>query len=317
MKRKRFALIWIGLFVWVGCLQAFEAPFAKGPYLGQTPPGSTAQVFAPGLISDTRPKTWESGGTFSADGNFFCYARCSVHRSPQVGGIFITENTNQSWTAPKLIESIRDNQPAAWGPCLSPDADSVYFTTAVGPPSQRNIYLCDRTALGWTKPLALGPPLSSGAKELTCSIAANNSIYFGSTRKEGPWGTSFIFAAPFVNNTWPRATYISLNHQQAGGPGNPGIAPDESFMVFTALNLPGGYGQRDIYLTLRLSDGTWSKPRNLGPRINSTYIEHGPRISPDKKYLFFTRSNGWDPRKHSADIYWVELEEYLTEAQTQ
>jgi hypothetical protein len=52
----------------------------------------------------------------------------------------------------------------------------------------------------------------------------------------------------------------------------------------------------------------------MGPRINSTYIEHGPRISPDKKYLFFTRSNGWDPRKDSADIYWVELKEYLPES---
>ncbi len=61
-------------------------PFAEGPYLGQTPPGSTAQVFAPGLISDTRPQVWESHGTFSADGNAFCYVRCSLHRSPRVGG---------------------------------------------------------------------------------------------------------------------------------------------------------------------------------------------------------------------------------------
>ncbi|MFC1792175.1 hypothetical protein ACFL3Q_01155, partial [Planctomycetota bacterium] len=177
-------------------------------------------------------------------------------------------------------------------------------------------YRCDRTTHGWTAPQALGPPLSSPAKELTCSIAANNNMYFGSTRNGGPFGRSVIFAAPFVNNTWPRVTYISLNHQQVGAPGDPGIAPDESFMVFTAINLPGGYGQRDIYLTLRLPDGTWSKPRNLGSRINSTYFEHSPRISPDKKYLFFTRSEGWDPRKHSADIYWVELKEYLTEAQT-
>jgi hypothetical protein len=141
-------------------------------------------------------------------------------------------------------------------------------------------------------------------------------MYFGSTRKglEKPWGRSFIWAAPHVNNTWQRATYISLNHLQAGGAGGPGIAPDEWFMVFTALNLPGGYGHRDLYLTLRLPDGTWSKHRNLGPRINSTYIEHSPMISPDKKYLFFTRSNGWDPRKNSADIYWVALEDYLPES---
>jgi len=85
-------------------------------------------------------------------------------------------------------------------------------------------------------------------------------------------------------------------------------------MVFTAKDLSGGYGHRDLYLSLRRADGTWSKPRNLGPKINTAYIEHGGRISPDKKYMFFTRSNGWDPGNHAADIYWVELKEYLPES---
>ena len=308
MKQTKNQIVTLMVFLGISSIGLCAEPFAKGPYLGQTPPGPIAQVFAPGLISNTRAQTWESCGTFSTDGNTFCFLR--------VGGVFITENTNQGWTAPKLIESIREEH-AAWGPCLSPDANSIYFTRGLLEPlSKRNIYRCDRTAHGWTAPKALGAPLSSPAKELTCSIAANNSMYFGSTRKglEKPWGRSFIWAAPHVNNTWQRATYISLNHLQAGGAGGPGIAPDESFMVFTALNLPGGYGHRDLNLTLRLPDGTWSKHRNLGPMINSTYIEHSPMISPDKKYLFFTRSNGWDPRKNSADIYWVALEDYLPES---
>jgi len=314
---KKCALfVTTGFVVLTICCITSAEPFAKGPYLGQTPPGPTAKVFAPGLISDTRPKTYESNGTFSADGNVYCYARTSLNQSQKFdGGIFITENTPQGWTAPRLVESIVKSGIPAWGPCLSPDANSIYFTYAWSEPlSKRNIYRCDRTALGWTTPLALGAPLSSPAMEITCSIAANNSMYIGSGRKGDPFGPSVIWVAPFVNNTWPRATYISLNHQQVGAPGDPGIAPDESFMVFTALNLPGGYGQRDIYLTLRLPDGSWSKPRNLGPRVNSTYFEHSPRISPDKKYLFFTRSEGWDPRKHSADIYWVELKEYLPDS---
>jgi len=52
----------------------------------------------------------------------------------------------------------------------------------------------------------------------------------------------------------------------------------------------------------------------MGPRVNSEYHEHGPRISPDKKYLFFNRSGGWDPRIYTSDIYWVELKEYLPES---
>jgi len=310
MKPKWNTKYWIVTIVWAGCIQAFAEPFAEGPYLGQVPPGSTAQVFAPGLISDTRTQVWESNGTFSADGNTFCYVRCSVRRLPRVGGIFITENTNQGWTVPKLIKSIREKEPSAWGPCLSPDANSIYFTRATGPVSKCNVYRCNRTARGWSKPQQLGPPLSSPSWEVTCSIAANNSIYFGSKRK---YGKIRIWFAPFVDNTWTRADRIILNHPHGG---DPGIAPDESFMVFTSINLPGGYGHRDIYLTLRLPDGTWSKPRNMGPRINTAYIEHGPRISPDKKYLFFNRSNGWDLRIDSmeSDIYWVELKEYLPES---
>ena len=299
MRKARSHVI-CGFVALMVCSVSSAKPFAVGPYLGQTPPGSTAKVFARGLISDTRPQTWEAFGTFSADGKTFCFMR-----GP---GVFITENTDQGWTAPERIKSIPTKIWAPWSPCLSPDANSIFFTRSLGPVSKCNIYRCNRTALGWIKPEQLGPPLSSPFYEVTCSLAANNSIHFGSKRK---YNKIRIWFAPFVDNAWTRADRIILNHPHAG---DQGVAPDESFMVFTSIDLPGGYGHRDIYLTLHLPDGTWSKPRNLGPRINTAYIEHGPRISPDKKYLFFNRSNGWHTKKHSADIYWVELKEYLPES---
>jgi len=298
-KRKT---MWLVVLVWAGNMQAFAEPFAKGPYLGQIPPGPIAQVFAPGLICDIRPRQWEAFGTFSADGKTFCFMR-----GP---GVFITENTDQGWTAPEHIKSIPSNIWAPWSPCLSPDANSIFFTRSLLKPlNKRNLYRCNRTARGWATPEQLGPPLSSPAKEITCSIAANNSIYIGSTRKRIP-GKSGVWVAPFVDSTWTRVERVALNFPA----GDMGIAPDESFMVFTDKDLPGGYGHRDLYLTLCLSDGTWSKPQNLGPRINTAYIEHGPRISPDKKYLFFNRSNGWNTRIHTGNIYWVELKEYLPES---
>ena len=299
MKQTKKAMVWLVAFLAVGSIQVFGKPFAEGPYLGQTPPGSTAQVFAPGLICNTgRP--WEGFGTFSADGNTFCFQR--------VNGVFVTENTDQGWTAPEHIRSIPANIWSPWSACLSPDGNSIFLTRAAGPAPKLNLYRCNRTARGWAEPQQLDPPLSSPSTEVTCSLAANNSIYFGSTRKRNE--KSWIWVAPFVGDTWLRADHISFNYPA----GDAGIAPDESFIVFTAINQPGGYGHRDLYLSLHLPDGTWSKPQNLGPRINSPYIEHGPRISPDKKYLFFNRSNGWDPRICIGDIYWVELKEYLPES---
>ena len=331
MKQTKKMIVWFAAFLAIGSIDVFGKPFAVGPYLGQIPPGSTAKVFAPGLICNTNTgkRQWEAFGTFSADGNTFCFHRCE--------GIFITENTDQGWTAPQRIESITQSH---WAPCLSPDANSVFFTNGDRYPrvEHYDLYRCDRTSHGWAKPQRLGEPLSSPSNEITCSLAANNSIYLGSGRK-GNDERSWIWIVPFVSDTWPRADHITLNLQQpltkhepakstlvdhtwpravhfslTHQASDPGIAPDESFMVFTAKDLPGGYGHRDLYLSLRRTDGTWSKPRNLGPKINTAYIEHGGRISPDKKYMFFTRSNGWDPGNHAADIYWVELKEYLPES---
>jgi hypothetical protein len=304
MKQSKKKIVWLVAFLAIGSIPVFGKPFAVGPYLGQTPPGPIAKVFAPGLICNAEKRPWEAFGTFSADGNTFCFQR--------VSGVFITENTNQGWTMPERIEITIDDHWSPWSPCLSPDANSIFCTVAERNPriKRYDLYRCDRTSHGWTKPQRLGPPLSSPYIEITCCLAANNSIYFGSKRKGEI--KCRIWVAPFVDNSWPRANHISLNHQA----GDPGIAPDESFTVFTAKDEPGGYGHRDIYLALRLPDGTWSKPRNLGPRINTAFIEHGPRISPDKKYLFFNRSNGWDPRIYGvySYIYWVELKEYLPES---
>ena len=306
MEQTKKKIVWLVAFLAVGSIPVFGKPFAVGPYLGQTPPGPVAQVFAPGLICDTRPYQLEAWASFSADGNTFCFAKGRGVRS-----VFITENTDQGWTVPKRIKSIPTSM---WAPYVTSDANSIFYTIGERHPriKQYGLFRCDRTSHGWSKPQRLGPPLSSSVKEIkeiTCSLAANNNVYLASGRKGGDGGCR-IWCAPFVENKWSRAVNIALNHPG----GDPGIAPDESFMVFTAKDLPDGYGHRDIYLSLREADGTWSKPRNLGPRINTAYIEHGPRISPDKKYLFFNRSNGWRLHVSISDIYWVALKEYLPES---
>jgi hypothetical protein len=303
MKQTKNQIVTLIVLLGIGSFQAFAEPFAKGPYLGQTPPGPVAQIFAPGLICNTGKRQWEAFGTFSADGNTFCFQR--------VSGIYITENTDQGWTTPKLIRSIPANKWAPWSICLSSDANSIFFARALGQGVNRSLYRSNRTAHGWAPPQRLGPPLSSARNETSCSIAVNNNIYLCSSRK-GWDGKSGIWVIPFVGNTWPQAIHLSIDHPLGA---SPGIAPDESFMVFYSIRpgaIPGT--ETDLYLTLQQPDGTWTKPRNLGPLINTRYYEHGPRISPDKKYLFFNRCTGWDARINAGDIYWVELKEYLPES---
>jgi len=39
MKQTRKKMIWLVAFLAVGSIPVFGKPFAKGPYLGQIPPG--------------------------------------------------------------------------------------------------------------------------------------------------------------------------------------------------------------------------------------------------------------------------------------
>ena len=68
------------------------------------------------------------------------------------------------------------------------------------------------------------------------------------------------------------------------------ISADGKTLYF-ASNRPGGYGGMDLYKSEKNKDGSWNKPQNLGPVINSKYDEDAPYIHPDGKTLFFT-SNG-------------------------
>jgi hypothetical protein len=284
----------------IGSVQAPAEPFAKGPYLGQAPPGSTAQVFAPGLICDTGAHQWESWVSFSTDGNTFCFNR--------LGFVYITENTDQGWTKPKNIKSIPYRTVSC---CLSPDANSIYFIMPRKGPRIKHcgLYRCQKTPDGWSDQQELGPTFDYSWVYAGFSLAANNSIYLFRSKPSAESSGGGIFYAPYVNDTWPRLIKLPLVGTF------PGIAPDESFMVFTAIR-PEGLGATDLYLTLRRPDGAWTKARNLGSKINSGSFEFGARISPDKKYMFFTRSNGWfeNPYRDTSDIYWVELKEHLPES---
>ncbi len=68
------------------------------------------------------------------------------------------------------------------------------------------------------------------------------------------------------------------------------LTPDGRTLYFTS-NRDGGYGGRDIYRIVKLADGTWSEPFNMGPTINTEYDEESPFMSVDNKMLYFA-SNG-------------------------
>lgn len=50
--------------------------------------------------------------------------------------------------------------------------------------------------------------------------------------------------------------------------GHPSLSDDGSLLFF-ASDMPGGYGETDLYVVKIAADGTMSSPQNLGPKINT------------------------------------------------
>jgi hypothetical protein len=87
---------------------------------------------------------------------------------------------------------------------------------------------------------------------------------------------------------------------------HPTITPDGSRLYF-ASNMPGGFGGMDLYVVRRLNDSTWSKPINLGARVNTTKNEVFPHINA-AGVLYFS-SNGFHkvPEREDLDIFGIDI----------
>ncbi|MFN2564381.1 MAG: hypothetical protein ABR499_05135 [Gemmatimonadaceae bacterium] len=77
--------------------------------------------------------------------------------------------------------------------------------------------------------------------------------------------------------------------------GNPVLAPDGLSLYYDSdrTDLPGALGARDIWVARRACTDhldpqcAWQTPVNLGPRINTPYVDGSPEISDDGHLLFF------------------------------
>lgn len=58
--------------------------------------------------------------------------------------------------------------------------------------------------------------------------------------------------------------------------------------LFIVSDRLGGFGGFDIYVSDKISDEEWSKPRNLGPNVNTPFDEDAPYLDPNGETLYFS-----------------------------
>jgi len=248
-------------------------------YLGQVPPGDTPKVFAPGIVSIDNKNSHAL--VFSPDGNMIFFSRYPD------GTSYIISKENNNWTAP--VQSFFYGKEISF----SPDGKRIYYYTA------GDIFYVEKNTAGWSQPVKLGPNVNtSGLTEYYPCIVKSGDLYFS---RDDNWATGKLMNSKLQNGEFQQATDLGLPIN-IGGALHGWISPDESYVLFNSPRT-GNYTTLDIWVSFRKDNGTWTDPKNLGKTINSgAEAILCPTVSPDGKYMFFTRMNF---STYTGFIYWV------------
>jgi len=201
-----------------------------------------------------------------------------------------------------------------YAPIISPDGTTIYFTsrqtwledslkeyvedfTNLSP---EDIYVSyKKTETTWTKPKKM-KFCKLELNEATVSITPDERMLYvyRDTKQNGDLFQIDLLATsrntdsltlikiPEVNTkAWESHIYFN---------------EDNNFAIFSS-DRPGGYGGRDLYRIVKLPDGNWSKPQNMGPTINTQFDEDAPFVSIDTKNLYF--SSNCERSMGGFDIY--------------
>lgn len=113
-------------------------------------------------------------------------------------------------------------------------------------------------------------------------------IYKATLNNEGEW--SDVIELPFNSNDY------SVAH--------PSLSVDEKLLYF-ASDMPGTFGQSDLFKVKINDDGTYGTPTNLGPQINTEGRETFPFISGDNELYFASDGR---PGLGGLDVFVAKIE---------
>jgi Tol biopolymer transport system component len=282
-------------FIFTGHAKQNDFPVLRGPYLGQKPPQMTPEVFAQGIVST---ELGEFNAAFSPDGKEFYY---SVNEPGGRETMKFMTSVNGRWTPPQRVPFVsRQND---CDPIFSHDGRRLYFISTRPKKDQAgsedwDIWYVEKIDSGWSEPINIGSPVNSDVDEYYVSLTKDETIYFSSNRAGG-LGSFDIYRSRLVDGHYAKPENLGAAINTKYLEHDPFIAADESYILFTSVDRPGGLGTGDLYISTRRKDGTWMKSKNLGEVFNTNGYDFCPIVSPDHKYFFFTRRG---------DIYWVSME---------
>ncbi len=204
-------------------------------------------------------------------------------------------------------------------PYLSPDGTEFYYLRRLPVKKERTYYareleethwrLCmsRRTDSTFSQGVELPAPFNSGQPEGSVSLTADGrELYYSViTNHQGYANSDLYMVRRDAAGSWSAAERLGQQVNNADSwESQPTVSADGRTLVF-ASNRRGGHGGTDLWRCHRLPNGDWSRPENLGDKVNTRGNEKMPFLAADGHTLYFL-SDGWQGFG-GYDIYFADL----------
>ncbi len=200
----------------------------------------------------------------SGDGQTFAFT--TKQRFYQA--IYVARKEGDKWGTPQNItlDLVVDGNCTTLS--LSHNGDELYLFKDVD--HVGNIYVSNFKDGKWGPMRKLNDNINTFHYETHACVSSDGTKLFFTSNRAGGYGDLDIYVSERVpGGDWGPATNLGPNINTRFNENTPFVTTDGNTLYFSSEghNTMGGY---DIFFSQKQSDGTWSKPVNLGYPINST-----------------------------------------------
>jgi len=197
-------------------------------------------------------------------------------------------------------------------PMIAPDGRTLYFArishpnNTHGDKGSQDIWYSEFDEAGkkWGPARRMGLPLNKDEYNCAYSITPDGqTMLVKGSYSNGNYETRGFSLSKKTASGWspPQKMNIPSYVNMSKGQFDCGFMSADGKVLLMAFSEKKNSKEDDIYVSFRQKDGSWSKPMDLGPEVNTKFTETTPFLAPDGATLYFSSSR--DGGLGSNDIY--------------